>query len=116
MCICNSTNRIEVIIVAKQRILRPLADGSFSYCTASDDRIGKGRCCHVTGQCICMEQERIGKKKFVQEVTLETYTSMSKSEKVDSICKTLGTMKKITPAQRDKILKSLESVKVKKNK
>ena len=102
------------IMAKKQRILRPLADGTLSYCTASEDRIGKGRCCHIVGQCVCMEEEKLGVKKYGQEVSIPDIDKMSQSEKVDNICQTLGGMHKITPAQKKRILDHLECVKVKK--
>ena len=100
--------------MGKQKVLRPLADGTLSFCTASEDRIGKGRCCHVIGQCVCMEEEKLGVKKYGQEVSIPDIDKMKQPAKVDTICRTLGGMKKITPAQKDRILKHLDCVKVKK--
>lgn len=87
-------------------IIRPRKDGGYSECTAPDELVGKGRCCHILGE----DNSNIKLNKVqrgLYEVEIENYSSISISAQKDSIVEFFNGLGELKKEQIDNIVQFL---------
>lgn len=87
-------------------VLRPRKDGGTSECSAPDDLVGKGRCCHVPGGSIKMNVVRV--QRGMYEVNMDDAKVDIQADK-DNIVKFFETLPKLDQDTIKDIISKLEN-------
>jgi hypothetical protein len=91
------------------RTIRELEDGGYSFCSASEENVGKRRCKHIPGSVSFEVQVNKVDGRHSEIVIPEEFTNMTKQEKLAVVNKFVENLKPIDEETAEQIISEIRS-------
>lgn len=93
------------------RVMRPTKDGGVSFCSASEENVGKRRCNHVGGDVKFNVEVNNISRGMTEVVISDEYNSLEEEDKVEVIKEFISTLQPVSKKKVNSVLNKLSTIK-----